>query len=222
MEPNLTNSPGRPDHAPIAVAIVEDNLEICEELEQILAEDPGFLCSCVCRNLRTALTEIPKRHPDVVIMDIRLPDGSGIDATAQLKTIMPETEIMIFTVYEDTDEIYRALKAGASGYLLKETKSEEILDSIREIKNGGVPITGEIARKLINSFRTPEPAPGRVTEMLTAREEEILDLLTHGYVTKEIASELHISVETVKSHLKNIYRKLHVRTRTEAVIKHLQ
>jgi DNA-binding NarL/FixJ family response regulator len=203
---------------PITVAIVEDNAGICEEVQQILAEDPGCTCVCVCRNFQTALTEIPRCKPDVVIMDINLPDGSGIEATGKLKQLLPQTQIMIFTIYEESEEIFRALEAGASGYLLKDTAPDEMLRSIRDIHQGGVPMTGEIARKVIRFFHKPPPR----TEALTAREEEILNLLSQGYVSKEISSQLSISTETVKSHLKHIYGKLHVRTRTEAVIKYLR
>ena len=203
---------------PITVAIVEDNAGICEELQQIIAEDRDFTCVCVCRNFKTALTEIPRAQPNVIIMDINLPDGSGIEATRQLKLLLPRTQIMIFTIYEESEEIFRALEAGASGYLLKDTAPEELLLSIQDIHEGGVPMTGEVARKVIHSFhKTPAK-----TELLTTREEEILELLSQGYVSKEIASRLSISTETVKSHLKHIYDKLHVRTRTEAVIKYLK
>ena len=203
---------------PTTVAIVEDNAGICEELQQILAEDRDFSCVCVCRNFKTALTEIPRALPDVIIMDINLPDGSGIEATRQLKLLLPHTQIMIFTIYEESEEIFRALEAGASGYLLKDTAPEELLLSIQDIREGGVPMTGEVARKVIRSFhKTPAK-----TELLTSREEEILELLSQGFVSKEIASRLSISTETVKSHLKHIYDKLHVRTRTEAVIKYLK
>ena len=185
---------------PITVAIVEDNAGICEELQQILAEDCSCTCVCVCRNFKTALSEIPRVQPDVIIMDINLPDGSGIDATRQLKQMIPRTQIMIFTIYEESEEIFRALEAGASGYLLKDTAPEELLQSIHDIHQGGVPMTGEVARKVIRSFhKTPSK-----TELLTSREEEILDLLSQGYVSKEIASRLSISNETVKSHLKHI------------------
>jgi DNA-binding NarL/FixJ family response regulator len=204
---------------PISIAIVEDNAGICEELVQILSEDPDCTCVCVCRNMQTALAEIPAHAPDVIVMDINLPDGSGIDATARLKQLLPRTQILIFTIYEESEEIIRALEAGASGYLLKDTAPEELLRGIREIKHGGVPMTGEVARKVIQSFRK-QSSPK--TESLTSREEEILQLLSQGYISKEIADHLSISMETVKSHLKHIYGKLHVRTRTEAVIKYLR
>lgn len=202
----------------ISIAIVEDNAGIGEELQQIITEDPSCRCVCVCRNLQTALRDIPSLLPDVIIMDIHLPDGSGIDATLRLKRLLPRSEILIYTVYEESEEIFRALEAGASGYLLKETAPEEILRGIHEIKRGGVPMNGEVARKVIQSFRRQPPR----AEPLTEREEEILRLLARGHVTKEIAELLSISAETVKSHLKHIYGKLHVRSRTEAVIKYLQ
>lgn len=203
---------------PVTVAIVEDNAGICEELQQILAEDSGCTCICVCRNLQTALREIPRHSPDVIIMDIRLPDGSGIEGTARLKRLLPRSEIIIYTAYEESEEIFKALEAGASGYLLKETAPEELVRSIHDIKQGGVPMTGEVARKVIQSFRRHTPK----SDPLTAREEEILQLLAQGYLTKEIAGQLSISLDTVKTHLKHIYGKLQVRTRTEAVIKFLQ
>lgn len=201
----------------ISVAIVEDNAGICEELRQILAEDSRLNCVCTCRNVQTALREVPKYSPDVIIMDIRLPDGSGIEATQRLKRLLPRSEILIFTVYEESEDIFKALEAGASGYLLKETSPEEILSSIHDIKQGGAPMSGDVARKVIQSFhRKPVPI-----DPLTSREEEILQLLSQGYVTKEIAHTLQIGPETVKSHLKHIYEKLHVSTRTQAVIKYL-
>lgn len=206
---------------PINVAIVEDNAGICEELEEILAEAGDCVCVGVCRNLQTALKKVPALAPDVVIMDINLPDGSGIDGVAQIKRALPAVQILMFTVYEDNEQIFKALEAGASGYLLKRTAPEELVRAIREIKNGGVPMTGEVARKVIQSFQR-KPLRSNATERLTPREEEILQLLTKGLVSKEIARDLSISVETVNSHLKHIYGKLHVRTRTEAVIKFLR
>jgi len=202
---------------PITVAIGEDNAGICEELEQVLSEDAGFICVAVCRNLQTALRKIPPVAPEVIIMDIQLPDGSGIEGTARLKRLLPQTQILMFTIYEDHEQIFRALENGASGYLLKRTPPKELLAAIREMKAGGAPMTGEIARKVIDSFRCIKP----MVEALTAREEEILQRLAKGYVSKEIASDLGIRIETVNSHLKHIYEKLQVRSRTEAVIKFL-
>ena len=202
------------------VALVEDNAGICEELEQIIAEQqPALTCVGVCRNFRTALQKIPLLMPDVIIMDIQLPDGSGIEATAKLKRQLPDTQIIMFTVHEDSELIYKALEAGASGYLLKRTAAQNLVKAIQEVKAGGVPMTGEVARKVIASFRKPAAPPN---ETLTRREEEIMQLLVVGCLSKEIADKLSIGLETVNSHLKHIYEKLHVRSRTEAVVKYLK
>lgn len=203
------------------VAIVEDNAEIGEELVQVIAEAPDCSCVIVCRNLQTALKKIPPLRPDVVIMDINLPDGSGIEGTERLKRLLPATQFLMFTIYEDLDQIIKSLEAGASGYLLKRTAPENLLSAIREIKAGGVPMTPEVARKVIKTFHR-RTAKAKSTETLTPREEEILELLSQGMLSKEIARRLSISVETVNTHLKHIYGKLHVRTRTEAVIRFLQ
>jgi DNA-binding NarL/FixJ family response regulator len=203
------------------IAIVEDKSGICEELEKILASDPDSRCVCVCRNMQTALRKIPSLAPDLVIMDINLPDGSGIDATAQLKRLLPRTHIMMFTVYDESEQIFQALAAGASGYLLKRTAPEALLRAVHEIRDGGVPMTGEVAQKVIQSFRR-SPPKGVKPEKLTQREEEILKLLAEGHRSKEIAHRLSISLLTVNTHLKNIYDKLHVHSRTEAVIKYLK
>ena len=202
----------------VNIAIVEDNADICTEMEALLAEDPRCHCVAVCRNMRSAMRRIPPRRPHVVIMDIKLPDGSGIDAVKRLRRLLPETQFMMFTIFEDSEQIFRALEAGASGYLLKRSAPEELVGAVHEIMKGGVPMTGDVARRVIRSFRrtgTPE------IEQLTPREEEILQLLAKGLRSKEISRDLEISIETVNSHLKHIYEKLHVRTRTEAVIKYL-
>ena len=203
------------------VAIVEDNDGICEELTQIIAEDPRFACVCVCRNMQTALRKIPPLAPHVIIMDIQLPDGTGIDCTSRLKRLLPRTQILMFTIYEDSEQIFSALEAGASGYLLKRTAPEELLRAIFEVVQGGVPMTGEVARKVIHTF-CREPSGAAHVDRLTPREEEVLKLLARGCLSKEIALQLSISVETVNTHLKHIYEKLHVRSRTEAVIKYMQ
>lgn len=205
---------------PITIAIVEDNAGICEELEQTIADAADCTCVGICRNLETALRKVPPLHPDVVVMDINLPDGSGIDGVGRLKRLIPSTQFLMFTIYDDTEQIIRSLEAGASGYLLKRTAAEGLLHAVREIKAGGVPMTPEVARKVIQSFRRKPALPP--PETLTPREEEILQLLSEGMLSKEIAHQLTISIQTVNSHLKHIYGKLHVRTRTEAVIKFMQ
>jgi DNA-binding NarL/FixJ family response regulator len=203
------------------IAIVEDSLKIRGTLAQLITEAPGFACVCTCDTGEEALRLVPKHTPDIVIMDIQLPDLSGIECTARLKRLLPKMQVMIFTVYEDNDQIFQALKAGASGYLLKRTTPAEILEALTEIKQGGAPMSSEVARKVVQSFRQQEPAKSAEMEQLSRREEEILALLTQGYVAKEIAGKLSISYDTVRSHLKHIYEKLHVRSRTEAVIKYL-
>lgn len=209
---------------PISIAIVEDDADIAEGIADIISEVSDFKLACCCRNVRTALAEIPAAKPDVVIMDINLPDGTGIYATAKLKELVPHTEVMIFTVYENTDDIYQALEAGASGYLLKRSNSATIVQSIRNLMKGEVPMSAEIARKVIQSFKKPQPtAKGGVpNEKLTPREVDILQMLAKGYPTKEIASRRSISVDTVNTHLKSIYDKLRVHSRTEAVLKFLE
>jgi DNA-binding NarL/FixJ family response regulator len=204
------------------VAIVEDNGAICASLERVIAASDDMRCIGTSRNAEHALRTIPLNVPDVVLMDIELPAMSGIECTAQLKRLVPALRILILTVYKDHDQIFRALAAGASGYLLKRSSSEEILRAIRDVKEGGAPMTAEIAAKVVQSFHRPDPAPNARVQNLTARESEILGLLARGYVAKEIADQLGISYETVRGHLANIYEKLHFRSRTEAVIQYFQ
>jgi DNA-binding NarL/FixJ family response regulator len=206
----------------LRIAIVEDSVKIRGTLAQLIAGAPGFTCVCTYDSGEEALRLMPRHAPDIVIMDIQLPDLSGIECTARLKRLLPKTQVMIFTVYEDNDQIFQALKAGASGYLLKRTTPKEILEALTEISHGGAPMSSEVARKVVQSFRQAEPVRSREVEQLSRREEEILGLLTQGYVAKEIGGKLSISYDTVRSHLKHIYEKLHVRSRTEAVIKYMQ
>jgi DNA-binding NarL/FixJ family response regulator len=204
----------------ISVAIVEDNPEVRRNLSRYIGGAPGFRCACVCASAEEALRVIPQSPPDVVLMDIQLPRMSGITCTASLKKTLPSLPVMMLTVYEDTDAIFNALKAGASGYLLKRTDPAKVLEALTELHHGGAPMTGEIARKVIDSFHRAK-ATTPPEDKLTAREEEILDHLAKGYVTKEIADKLDISTATVRFHLRHIYDKLHVHSRVEAVIKYL-
>lgn len=209
---------------PITIAIVEDNKEISTMLARIVARDANMRCQQICNTGEEALELLPKHRPQVVIMDIQLPGISGIQCTTRLRQLLPETQVLVYTVYEDNEQVFKALKAGASGYLLKRSTPEEILEAIVDVHNGGAPMTGEIARKVVRSFAAPsEPATAKTCkdlERLTPRQEEILGLLARGYVTKEIADKLGISFDTVRFHLKDIYAKLHVRSRTEAVLKY--
>lgn len=201
-----------------AVALVEDKAGLCDELLHIISRDEALSCACVCRNVASALRRIPESSPDVVIMDIQLPDGSGIECTARLKRLLPRTQILMFTIYDDTEQIVKALEAGASGYLLKDAAPAEILTAIHEVRTHGAPLSKEVARKLIASFHRPLLQPE--AEGLTPRENEILQLLGEGLLYKEIGEKLSIKLDTVGTHVKSIYRKLHVRSRTEAVMKH--
>jgi DNA-binding NarL/FixJ family response regulator len=204
----------------ISVAIVEDNTEVRRNISRFIDGAPGFRCTCACASAEEALRVIPKSPPDVVLMDIQLPGMSGIACTASLKKALPLVPVMMLTVYEDPDAIFNALKAGASGYLLKRTDPAKVLEAVTDLHHGGSPMTGEIARKVIESFHSDKPA-GHPQDRLTAREEEILEQLAKGFAAKEIADKLAISPATVRFHLRHIYDKLHVRSRVEAVIKYL-
>ena len=202
------------------VAIVEDHRDLSESWAQLINDAPGYRCVCTCDTAEKALQVIPRQMPDVVLMDINLPGLSGIECTERLKAKMPSVQVLILTVYEETERIFKALQAGASGYLLKRTSPEELLSAIKDVKQGGAPMTPEVARKVVQSFRQRASEAASEAD-LTPREEQILRLLAEGHVTKEIASQLGISFFTAQNHLKKIYEKLHVRSRTEAVIKYL-
>jgi DNA-binding NarL/FixJ family response regulator len=201
------------------VAIIEDNSTMRKMLAELIDSAPGYRCVCVCSTSKEALIEVPKHQPDVVLMDIHLPDESGIVCTARLTGKMPGLQVIMVTVYKDSDLIFQALKAGACGYILKRSRPDEIIQAIAEVRAGGAPMTNEIARMVVQSFRTPsvEPEAG-----LTSREAELLELLTQGLSNKEIAQKTSIAAGTVRNHLANVFQKLHVRCRTEAVVKHLR
>jgi DNA-binding NarL/FixJ family response regulator len=185
------------------------------------APDLDFI-SCV-ESGEAALAKLPALAPNVVIMDIQLPGMSGVECTRALKKALPATQVLVFTVFGDSEQVFRALEAGASGYLLKRTPRAEVVEAIKQVWDGGAPMSGEVARKVVESFRrAPAAAPHEPIESLTAREEEVLALLAKGYITKEIADQLAISFDTVRFHLKHIYQKLHVRSRTEALLKYLK
>ncbi|HVU27575.1 MAG TPA: response regulator transcription factor [Verrucomicrobiae bacterium] len=205
----------------INVAIVEDNRSFREKLENYLNETPGYQCVCVCDSAEDAIRMIPRRAPDVVLMDIHLPNMSGVDCTRRLKELCPSVRILILTVYEDNDRIFGALKAGASGYLLKRADPDDILRAIQEVKQGGAPMSSQIAYRVVESFRETTPDQPH-DEKLSQREKEILQALCKGYSSKEIAEHFSISVTTVNTHLHHIYEKLHVRSRTEAILKFLK
>ena len=206
--------------APLKIALVEDQPKVREDWSQLINSLPDLACICTCKTGEEALKVIPEIAPDVVLMDIFLPRMSGIECTAQLKEMLPETRIIILTAMNDKELIFLALQAGADGYLLKRTKPGDLRNSLLDVMAGGSPMSSEIARRVVESFHrkanTKNPAVG-----LSAREEEILVLLSKGYSNKAIADQLNLSVETIYSYLKKVYEKLHVHSRTEAVVRYL-
>jgi DNA-binding NarL/FixJ family response regulator len=205
----------------IRVALVEDNETVRQTLQEVIESTPGFCVSCMCATAKDAMNQIPRTKSDVVLMDIHLPGESGIICTAKLKARLPDLQIIILTVYKDTELIFKALKAGASGYLLKRAQTADILHAITDVCSGGAPMTGEIARLVVQSFRS-SPGGTISDQGLSPRETEILALLSEGITNKNIAFRLGISAETVRTHLGHIYQKLHVQGRTEAVTKYLK
>lgn len=206
----MDNSPDE-----IKVAVVEDDAEIRELLTLLIDASPGFSCKHSFNDCETAVGELPGLDHDVILMDIILPKMSGIEGVKLLKEKIPGTDFIMLTVQEDDNSIFDSLCAGASGYLLKDTPPAELLSSIKEVINGGSPMTPSIARRVINSFKKAGDSP------LSKRETEILELLCDGKNYKTIADELFVSGNTVRAHIKNIYRKLHVNSRAEAVKKAL-
>ena len=205
----------------ITVVIVEDKDDIRNSLRVLINSSTQCECEHVYADAEQALEEIPYREPDVVLMDIQLPGMSGIECIRQIKSINPAIQFMMMTVYEDAENIFKSLEAGASGYLLKNTSPKKILEAIVELKEGGSPMSGEIARKVVASFQTNLPDHSE-KEKLTTREYEIVELLSKGFLYKEIADQLSISVGTVKQHIHNTYEKLQVNNRTEAINKVLK
>src|SRR3954451_7514932 len=199
-------------------AIVEDNQNIRKCLVEFLQSDPDYHCVSACSTAEEALTTLPKLQPEIVLMDIGLPNMSGIVCVAELKKLIPSVQIIMVTVYEDTIRIFKALRAGASGYLLKRNSSAELLAAVREIQMGGAPMSREIARKVLASFQTHLVTIPEV-EKLTSREREILELLSEGLSNKEIAQSVGLSSDTIRWHLRHVYNKLHVRSRMEAAKK---
>lgn len=201
------------------IAIIEDNPTMRKMLVELVDSAPGYRCVCACSTSKEALAEVPKHQPDVALMDIHLPDESGINCTAKLTEKLPGLQVIMVTVYQDIDLIFQALKAGACGYILKRFRPNEIIQAISEVRAGGAPMTSEIARMLVQSFRAPSVVPDAG---LTSREAELLELLTEGLSNKEIAQKTSIAAGTVRNHLANIFKKLHVRCRTEAAAKYFR
>ena len=209
----------------ITVCIVDDVSELRQALEEIVSSADGYKCLGVMSNAAEAIARIPLLNPDVVLMDINLGEHeSGIDCVRQLKPVLPATNFMMCTVYEDDEKIFQALSAGASGYILKKTEPHKLLDAIKELHEGGAPMSSQIARKVVFAFRNKSVSPanpaGAQLDQLSFREKQILEELSRGLMYKEIANVLFISPETVRKHVYHVYEKLHVTNRVEAVNKY--
>ena len=202
----------------VLVSIVEDDASIRQILNGWINRAEGFRCLSVYDSAESAIAKLPEEKPRIVLVDINLPGQSGIECVRRLKPAMPDTQFVMLTVYGDTTHIFDALKAGASGYLLKRTPREELIASLKQALEGGAPMTSYIARKVVQSFHETPAAPLK-TEGLSPREREVLELLARGYFYKEITEALNISISTVNTHVQSIYEKLHVHSRAQAVAK---
>jgi DNA-binding NarL/FixJ family response regulator len=207
-------------HHPIRIALVEDQPKVRENWTRRINSLPEFECVCSCMSAEEALTLIPLKNPDVVLMDIFLPRMSGIECVARLKAKLPEIQIVILTAMDNQELLFLALEAGADGYLLKRTESSDLRRALLDVLNGGVPMTSQIARRLIASFRKHSKSKDESLN-LSAREGQILQLVSEGDSNKLIAEKLDMSFETVHTHLKKVFKKLHVRSRTEAAMRYI-
>jgi DNA-binding NarL/FixJ family response regulator len=205
----------------IKVAIVDDDEGIRASLAALIRRAPSFKLTGDYPDAESALKEIPRRPPDVVLMDINLPGMNGVDCVRQLKASVPALQVLMLTVYEDSDSLFKSLKAGASGYLLKRTASARLLEAIRDVYDGGSPMTPQLARRVVQFFSKSSEEESTVLK-LTPGEKEFLDQLAKGYAYKEIAGRMKISIDTVRSYVRTVYEKLHVHSRTEAVVKYLR
>lgn len=201
------------------VVVVEDDVRLQQHLLKILGTQADISCLGAVSSAEEALETIPKYQPDIVLMDINLPGISGIDCIRELKKKVPDMEVVMLTAYEEEDNIFRALKEGASGYLLKSSTPEDIYNAIRDVYSGGVPFSSHIARKVAQFFRGEREIEDE-NEKLSPREREVLKLLASGYIYKEVADQLDLTLETVRTYVKRICQKLHVRSKVEAIIKY--
>ena len=210
----------------IQIALVEDDEGVRSNLAAMLNASPGFHCQAAYGDGISALAGIPATRPDVVLMDINLPGMLGPECVRRLKKIVPGLPVLMLTVYDDSEQIFKSLMAGATGYLLKRTPKDKLLEAIREVNSGGAPMSRQIARRVVQFFQEIEQMPATVQRApeirsLTDKEGRVLEGLAKGLAYKEIADVLHISFETVRTHVRSIYEKLHVHSRTEAVLKYL-
>src|SRR3954452_24959100 len=203
----------------ISVSIVEDDAQARQILSDWIRRTDGFHFVSEHGTAESALAQLPKENPQVVLTDINLPGINGIECVRRLKSVLPETQFVMLTVYEDADHIFHALSAGATGYLLKQTPRNELLAALKQVHGGGSPMTSNIARKVVQSFQQRAAPSVADAAELSPREREVLDLLARGYLYKEIAESLSISVPTVNTHVRRIYEKLHVRSRSQAIAK---
>jgi DNA-binding NarL/FixJ family response regulator len=208
-------------HAIIRVAAVEDDAGLQNSLKQLLTRTPGLEAVGIFRDGETAVQKVPGCKPDVVIMDINLPGINGVECVRQLKQLLPRSQFLMLTVYEDSELLFDSLMAGATGYLLKRTPAAKIVEAIRDIHGGGSPMTPAVARRVVRFLTKQGTELERIGE-LTDREHQCLEQLAQGYRYKEVADNLNISMGTVRTHIRIIYEKLHVHSRTEAVVKYLQ
>lgn len=210
----------KPSRMQIKVAIIEDDRGTRESLRELLERAPGLACVGAHATGEEAVERVPAENPDVALMDINLPRMSGIECVARLKERQPKMQVLMLTTYEEADLIFDSLRSGASGYLLKNMPPADLIQAVEQVHAGGAPMSMQIARKVVNHFQQIK-APRSEVETLTRREQEIVALLSKGFFYKEIADQLGISLSTVRAHLHAIYEKLHVQSRTEAVVKFL-
>src|SRR5882757_2562524 len=220
-KPGKGGCPGEPSSKKtIKVALVEDQPKARESWIKLINSFPDFACICACATGEEALRIIPQEQPDVVLMDLFLPRMSGLECTVRIKELLPKTQIVILTAMDDQELVFLALEAGADGYLLKRTKPADLRAALLDVLAGGAPMTSQIARRVIESFRQKSKVRDESLR-LSIREEQILMLLSQGYANKLIADKLELSIDTVCSHLKHVFNKLHVSSRTEAVIRYM-
>jgi DNA-binding NarL/FixJ family response regulator len=203
----------------ISVSIVEDDHQVRESLSRLIDSSNGYQCVSEHASAEDALEEIPKVRPHVILMDINLTGISGVECTRRLKPLLPDTQIIMLTVYQNTEHIFDALTAGATGYMLKQTRPDQLLIAVRDVHGGGSPMSSHIARKIVQSFQ--QQSPRDEPQSLSPREAQVIELLAKGYLYKEVADSMGVTYATVHTHIRHIYEKLQVRSRTEAVVKHL-
>ncbi len=205
----------------IKVSIVDDEKELCQSIATFVNGAPGFRCVSMYHSGEAALENLTKDRPDVVLMDIHLTGMSGIECAGRLKALVPQIQIMMLTVYEDADQIFKALSAGASGYMLKRLTPSKLLEAICDVHGGGSPMSSSIARKVVTSFQRSNRPDGEKTHF-TSREQMVLDCFAKGLTYKQTAEQLNISIDTIRTYVRRVYEKLHVQSATEAVAKYMQ